>query len=127
MVELLIELFGELLLQGIAEVLAEFGLRTFGESIRRPRNPWLAAVGYAAFGAIAGGLSLLVFANHLVPAGPWRIVNLIATPPAVGAMMAALGTWRAKRGEPVLRIDRFSFGVLFAFAFALVRYYFAAP
>lgn len=125
--EFLIELLGELLLQGLAEVLAEFGLRAFGESFRRPRNPWLAAIGYATFGAVVGGLSLLVFAKHLVPVGTWRIVNLAATPLAVGALMAALGAWRAKRGEPVLRIDRFSYGALFALAFALVRYYFAAP
>lgn len=125
--EFLIEILGELLLQGLAELLAEFGLRAFGEPFQKPRNPFFAAIGYATFGAIAGGLSLLVFSAHLVPVGPWRIVNLIATPLAVGAMMATLGAWRAKRGESVLRIDRFSYGALFAFTFALVRYYFAAP
>ncbi len=40
-------------------------------------------------------------------------------------LMVAIGSWRAKRGEVLLRIDRFAFGYLFAFAFALVRYRFA--
>ncbi|MDC9640262.1 hypothetical protein QYG06_18720 [Xanthomonas euvesicatoria] len=39
--------------------------------------------------------------------------------------MAALGAWRARRGDPVLRIDRFSHGYLFALCFALMRYFFA--
>jgi hypothetical protein len=34
--------------------------------------------------------------------------------------------WRARHGKPVLRIDRFAYGYLFALAFALVRFLFAA-
>jgi hypothetical protein len=40
--------------------------------------------------------------------------------------MAAIGAWRARRGEPVLRIDRFAYGYLFALSLALVRFFFAA-
>ncbi len=39
--------------------------------------------------------------------------------------MVALGARRAKRGEPLLRIDRFSYGYLFALSLALVRFNFA--
>jgi len=124
MLELLFELLGEFLLQVIGETLVEIGFHSLAEPFRRPPNPWLAALGYALFGAALGGLSLLAFPHNLVPA-PWRVANLIATPVAVGVLMAALGAWRARRGDTVLRIDRFAYGYLFALAVAVVRFFFA--
>lgn len=41
-------------------------------------------------------------------------------------VLVLVGRWRAKRGEPLLRIDRFVCGTLFAFGFALVRFLLAA-
>jgi polynucleotide 5'-kinase involved in rRNA processing len=82
----------------------------------------LAAIGYALFGATLGGLSLLLFPNNLVQ-GAWRVANLVATPIAVGCVMAVLGVWRAHRGQSVLRIDRFAYGYLFALSVALVRFH----
>ena len=54
-----------------------------------------------------------------------RIVNLVLTPIAVGLLMCAMGAWRARRGDAVLRIDRFAYGYLFALALAVVRFSFA--
>ena len=125
MLELIFELFGELVLQVVVEALIEIGFHSLAEPFRRPPSPWLAAVGYALFGAILGGVSLWVFPNNLVP-GAWRVANLVATPVAVGGLMALMGAWRARRGEPVLRIDRFAYGYLFALSIALVRFQFAA-
>ena len=125
MLELLFEFVGEFLLQAIGEALVELGLHSVAEPFRRPPNPWLAALGYATFGAVLGGLSLLVFPTNLVP-DSWRVLNLVATPLAVGGIMAAIGAWRARRGESVLRIDRFAYGYLFALSLALVRFFFAA-
>ena len=88
-------------------------------------KPTHAAVGYTLFGAIAGGLSLLVFPAHLVKGKTLRMVNLVATPVAVGFVMSAVGLWRAKRGQTVLRIDRFFYGFLFALSLALVRFWIA--
>lgn len=126
MIEFLLEVVGEFLLQVILETLAELGLHSIAEPFRKPPNPWFAAVGYAIFGAAAGGLSLLVLSNHLVVGGGWRIANLIVTPVAAGLMMCAMGAWRARRGQSLLRIDRFAYGYLFALTLALVRYFFAA-
>lgn len=120
----MLEIIGEFLIQLIGEALVQLGLRSLGEPLNRPPNPWLAALGYGLFGAIFGGLSLWPFPGNLVPE-PWRIANLIVTPLAVGALMAAMGVWRARHGKPVLRIDRFAYGYLFALAFALVRFFFA--
>lgn len=125
MLEFIFSLLGEFLLQVVGEALIELGFHSLAERFRRPPNPWLAAIGYALLGAIVGGISLLAFPNYLVP-GAWRVANLIATPIAVGCFMVIMGAWRARRGEPVLRIDRFAYGYLFALGVALIRFYFAA-
>jgi len=125
MLELVLEVLGEFLLQVVGEAFLELGFHSLAEPFRKPPNPWVAALGYALFGAIFGGLSLLVFPTNLVPQ-PWRLVNLVVTPLVVGGIMVLMGAWRAKRGQPVLRIDRFSYGYLFALALAFIRFQFAA-
>lgn len=124
MFELLLEIVGEFLLQIFGEALAEIGLHSLAEPFRNSPNPWLASLGFLLFGALLGGLSLLVFNDHFMPAA-YRLINLMLTPVAVGACMAALGAWRARRGDPVLRIDRFAYGYLFALSFGVVRFFFA--
>lgn len=126
MLEFLLQLFGEFLIQAIGEALFELGLRSVTEPFRPAPHPWIAAVGYAVFGASIGGASLLIVHRHLVPPGPLRLLNLGLTPVAIGAMMTGIGAWRARRGDPVLRIDRFAYGYVFALAFGAVRYAFAA-
>lgn len=123
MLELVLEVLGEFLLQAIGEALIELGLHSLAEPFRKPPNPWLAALGYTIFGAVFGGLSLLAFPANLVPQ-PWRVLNLMLTPLAVGGIMVLMGAWRAKRGQPALRIDRFAYGYLFALSLALIRFQF---
>lgn len=125
MLEFLLEIAGEFLLQAVVEALAELGLHSLAEPFRRPPNPWLAALGYSIFGAVAGGLSLLLFPSHLVAGEGWRLANLVLTPVAVGLLMCAMGAWRSRRGDTILRIDRFAYGYLFALSLALVRFAFA--
>lgn len=126
MLELIVELGGEVLLQIIVEILVELGLHSTAEPFRKPPNPWLAAIGYAVFGATAGGISLYVLPAVLVHGDTWRLVNLAVTPILAGLVMAALGAWRSRRGQQTMRIDRFSYGYLFALSMALVRWHFAA-
>ena len=124
MLELLFEVFGEFLLQAVGEVLFEVGLHSLAEPFRKRPNPWVAAIGYAFFGAVAGGLSLLVFHGNFASQS-WRIANLVVTPIAVGGMMALIGAIRSSRGQALFRIDRFAYGYLFALSLALIRYWFA--
>jgi hypothetical protein len=56
-----------------------------------------------------------------------RVANLVLTPLAAGLMMSLMGAWRRRRGDDLIRLDRFSYGVLFALAMALVRFFFASP
>lgn len=125
MLEFLFELFGEFIFQVLGEALLELGLHTLAEPFRKEPNVWLASIAYASFGAVAGGLSLLVLSHHLTPAGPLRIANLFLTPIAVGLCMAGMGAWRARRHEPVLLLNKFLYGFIFAAALAAVRFHFA--
>jgi VIT1/CCC1 family predicted Fe2+/Mn2+ transporter len=125
MIELLLEVLGEFLVQVAGEALIELGLHSVAEPFRSQPNPWLAGCGYAIFGTIFGAISVLIFPSNFVPR-PWRVVNLIVTPLAVGASMALIGAWRTRRGQSAPRIDRFAYGYVFALALALVRFRYAA-
>ncbi|SDO21064.1 hypothetical protein SAMN05216303_101818 [Rhodoferax sp. OV413] len=125
MFEFLFSIFGEFLLQIVVETFFELGLHSLAEPFRRKRNPWMAATGYAIFGALFGALSLLLFPAHLVLNHLGQLSNLLLVPVAAGLGMSALGAWRERRGQDALRIDSFSYGYLFALAFALVRFQFA--
>lgn len=125
MLEFLFEVLGEFVFQVVLEALAEAGLHAVSEPLRKPPKPWLAALGYLLLGTIVGGISLLIFPHNMVPE-PWRITNLLVTPVAAGVMMSALGAWRERQGQDRIRIDRFSYGYLFAFGLALVRFLYAS-
>lgn len=68
-----------------------------------------------------------MFPDYLMASKSLRVANAALSPIVAGLSMAALGAWRAKRGQAVLRIDKFSYGYLFALSFALVRFWFASP
>jgi hypothetical protein len=121
---LFVQFLGELFLQFILEGLVEVGLRQIDGSIRRPRpfHPALATIGYAMLGASAGGFSLWLVPALLIDSDWLKIVNLIATPTAAGAVMAMLGAWRRRRGQALIRLDRFGYGFVFALAMAIVRF-----
>jgi hypothetical protein len=120
----LVQLLAEAVLQILFELLAELGLHGVRESFRRPQpvDPVLAAIGYAALGAVAGAISLWLVPELLIKSQWLRIANLIITPLAAGAAMGALGAWRRRRHEELIRLDRFAYGFLFALAMALVRF-----
>jgi hypothetical protein len=123
--EILFEFFGEFLLQVLAQAFIEIGWHALFEPFRKQPSPWLAAVGYAIFGAVIGGLSLLVFPHYMVADKNLRVLNAALSPIAAGLSMAAMGAWRARRGQAVLRVDKFSYGYVFALSWGLVRFWFA--
>lgn len=125
--EFVLQAFFEFLLQIVGEVLFELGWRGVAEVFKRkPRqDPVLAFVGYALLGVIMGGLSLLFFPKHLVRDRSLHPVTLIVVPILAGFCMSALGAWRQNRGLSTIRLDSFSYGFVFAFGMALIRYLFA--
>lgn len=123
-IELLLQFFGELLLQLIFEALAEVGLQRFCPQRRKPVNFWLAIVGYTVLGIIAGALSLLVFPELFLASRGARLANVILLPILAGGVMALFGVWRRRREQDLIRLDRFAYGYLFALAMALIRFWF---
>jgi len=108
------------------EFLFEFFCGVLGADLwRGPHGAWLSSIGFLLFGALLGGLGLLVFSAHFIAAERLRVLNLAFTPIAVGGCMAAIGPWRAKRGDPVLHIDCFAYGSLFALSFGVMIFFFA--
>jgi hypothetical protein len=126
-VEVILQFIFEILLQLLAEVFCELGLRPVTEMFkgRRVQNPWLASVGYLLVGAAVGGLSLLLFKSSMIHNSFLRIVNLVVTPILAGLVMVAIGHLREKRGQQLVRLDRFGYGFIFAFGMALVRFLYA--
>ena len=120
----ILSFLGEAVLQVVFEIIAEImGHKASAPFKRKPLHPALAALGYALMGAVAGGLSLLIFPHSFVDSEILRAVNLIVTPVMAGLAMAAIGRWRDNRDQDLIRLDRFSYGFLFAFAMALVRFF----
>ncbi|MCA8944342.1 MAG: hypothetical protein KDB80_17385 [Planctomycetes bacterium] len=130
MFELILEVFGEVILLAIAEaighLISELGLRVRGDVSEKPANPVILVLGYTLFGSLLGALSVVALPKLLIASHVGRIVNLVLSPIVVGLGMAAFGAWRARRGRRVLRIDRLAFGGAFALGFALVRFLLAS-
>ena len=124
--EIFLQFLGELLLQAIFEALFELGLHSLTDTLKRPKNPLFSAIGFIMWGAMAGGISLLLFPISLIADPLLRGVNLIATPVFAGALMTFVGRVRSKRGQALVRLDRFGYAFIFAFAMALVRFIWAA-
>ncbi|HEU4870240.1 MAG TPA: hypothetical protein VFT08_05260 [Pyrinomonadaceae bacterium] len=122
--ELVLGFILESLIPAIIEISFDFLWRCLGQTFisRESRNGFMAGVGYFLFGLILGGLSLLVFPQSFVRSERFHGINLLITPVVSGLLMAAIGRWRARHGDPLLRIDSFVYGFVFAFAMALVRF-----
>jgi len=123
--EIFLQFLGELLLQAIFEALFELGLHSLADTLKRPKNPLFSTIGFIIWGAMAGGISLLIFPISLIADPLLRGVNLIATPVFAGALMTIVGRVRSKRGQALVRLDRFGYAFIFAFAMALVRFIWA--
>ncbi|MCP3851290.1 MAG: hypothetical protein GY694_13770 [Gammaproteobacteria bacterium] len=126
--EFIFSIFGELLLQIMVEVLIELGFNGVASTFqnRKNRSPLLAFIGYSILGGLAGALSLWVVPHQVIESEAFALLNLFITPIVAGLLMSYLGYLRKRKGKDVIRLDSFIYGFTFAFAMALVRYYFGA-
>ena len=114
----------EFLLEVAGELMLELGLRSIGETIipREHRNRLLAGFGYGLLGAIAGGLSLLMFPNAFARSETFHGISIFIAPVMTGLAMAGLGWLWEKKGQQRLPIDSFAYGFIFALPMAIVRF-----
>jgi hypothetical protein len=122
--ELISEVLAEVVLQIVAEGLFELGFYSLSEALNRKerRNPILASIGYLLWGGIIGVVTVIIFPTLMIKNATLRILNLIISPIMAGLAMSAIGSWRKRKGQDLLRIDSFLYGALFAFGLAIVRY-----
>jgi hypothetical protein len=120
----ILQLGGELILQIIGEAIAELIGHSIKEPFRRPEpiHPWLALVGYAIFGSLAGGLSLWLLPKLYIEPHWLRLINLALSPLIAGLLMAWIGRVRRRHGKDVIRLDSFAYGFFFALFMGLVRF-----
>ena len=120
----LLEVFAETLLLMVMEALAEVGIHLARGKVAHPasRSQWRLMLGYPLLGALAGALSLWVFPHSLAHGAHGRLAALLLSPLLAALSTVALGTWRARRGQSPVAIDRMAYAYLFALGLAVVRY-----
>ncbi|MBC7743161.1 MAG: hypothetical protein H7061_13255 [Bdellovibrionaceae bacterium] len=125
MLEIIFGLFLELAVYTLVELLTELGLRHSITSMKHEKkvNPYLAAVGYMFIAFILGGVSILLWPQHLIKDPDVRLKSLFITPIIAGYVMSQRGRiLRLKQKNPI-RLDSFIYGFLFALIFSLLRFY----
>src|SRR5262245_21813005 len=119
--EFLLELLFEVLLEIVGAILFDLPLHALAQFIR-DRPAILKGLTCLGFGLIAGVLSLWIFPQALVRSSTMHGINLLITPVLAGLTMSAIGYIRKNQGKLVVYLESFSYGFLFAFAMALVRF-----
>lgn len=115
--ELVVSLFGELLLDGV--------LHLAGESDRAKRTV-LKMLLFAFIGAAVGWATVLIFPTHFIRHAQWRIAYLVVSPFLAGWLFGVIGNVRERKGKRVSAMEEFWPAFTFALALAVVRYFRAA-
>lgn len=125
--EILIHFIFEFLLPLVFEILTEFGVRGASRAIGRLKavSSPVAISGYIFMAACTGWLTLHFFPNHFIQNQNLRIISLIVAPILVGSFMAFRRKFLLKKDKEPVRLDSFTYGFLFAFTFALIRFIYA--
>lgn len=118
------EIFGEFILQFVFEAISQAFLHLF----KQPDRPagtgsaWWALAGYALLGMACGALSVWLFPHFLLHSHGARLLNLALTPVLAAGAVAWVGRRRSRLGLGMVRLDRFTYAYVFAFAMGAVRF-----
>jgi hypothetical protein len=139
----LFEIFGELILGALLELILGLIGQLFGDAfagvfniltgngraaLTQPRKPLSGAARVLLFALAScaiGAISLQLFPASFARSFDTRVTLLIGVPIACGLMMAAIGAWRHKRGRPAGSLESFSHGLAFALPTTLIRFIWA--
>ena len=121
--QILFELFGEAMIQVLAEWLGRLLVRAFNLNLG---ESWLASrFIYAGVGGALGAFSLIWKPRHIIPLLSLRILYLLFAPILLGYFMRVRGKALVAKDRTAIKLDTFLNGYLFALGFALVRFVFA--
>lgn len=120
---LVVELLLEFLAPILWEILADLSLAGGKVALdRTDRYPFWARISLFAFGSLAGGFSLLMRPERVVPPGPIPGLSLIVAPLISGAAMSLWGLYRRANHHLTSHLATFWGGALFGLGMALVRF-----
>ena len=129
--ELLLQIIFEFFLEFIVQIIGEVFLEVVVQKLspvpwdHKALNAILALIMYLGLGVIIGWLSILIFPHSFIRSSRLHGISLIITPLLAGLTMSGIGWLRERHGQPVIRLDTFAYGFIFAFGMALVRFLFA--
>ena len=122
-VELVLAVFGDALVELVAELFLELGieyLKARGRA-RRLSNPYLAGCLFVMLGIVVGWLSTLVWSRRIISTVLFRGASLVFSPVIAGTVMNLFGRWQRNRGRVTSFLATFWGGALLAFSVALTR------
>jgi len=124
--QIIFEFFLEFIVQIIGEVFLEVAVQKLAPVPREHKalNATLAVIMYFGLGVIIGWLSILIFPHSFIRSSRLHGISLIITPLLAGLTMSGMGWVRERQGKPVISLDTFAYGFIFAFGMALVRFLF---
>jgi hypothetical protein len=125
LLELLIELFGGLVMEGLAELVSRFGVAVLRpqakpEFVHIPRSIVCELAGVAA-----GVISLLFARHHIITSPGLRLLNLAVTPLIMACALVAWGRFLQRRDRDRTPLNHFVCAYGFAICYMLIRFFFA--
>ena len=142
-VELLFELFGQLILTFLAEVIGSLfsnlkeGVASRLRAPTKPEahspdangaapvasfSPAAKLAFYLCLSGLFGWISLHLFPVSLARHMDTKIAMLIGVPLLCGLLMAVIGEFKRKRGRVAQTLESFGYGLAFALPMALIRF-----
>jgi len=123
LLELFVELLGEFLLQLFAEVVVAVAWGILGAVVEteQVRNTVVSAIMYVFLGTLMGFISLAAFPHPLVRPSRVHGISLLISPVVTGSVMALIGSILRRNNKKVVPIESFGYGFVFAFGMALIR------
>jgi len=128
--EILLEIFGDIVLQCVVELLGEIlsgWMQVFRETDlpdrKRLGGMIASGLGFLAIGGLSGYWSSLLMPHRVLPKLTVSGPSVALAPLCAGLAMHLFGRWRRRHGGNPTYLATFWGGGIFAFAMALVRWW----
>lgn len=120
----LLEIFGELLLEAAGEAIIAFGFEAVSAPFKKAQGASraMSLTGIIVLASLSAGLFHFFLPFPLTKPSRFPGISLILSPALCGASLYLVGKWRALNDRPTTRMATFWGGALFAFVFSLVRF-----
>ena len=116
----IIEIAAEVVLQ----IFMSLGFESVVKSLKGSKDisKYLAFSGLAIFGGLFGLFSFFIYPHRIMNNPLFPGVSLVISPIIVGYIMYTFGKMRVESGKETSYLSTFRGGLIFAFAYALIRF-----